>query len=203
MPGYTKTQDAGVVTLAVEPEPFKPLVSTRTAAIVGGIFVLLNGFHIMTGLIVGGVVFGILWYFGGAVVAHFPSAKLHRKPARISISRDWIECDGRRTMRQDVQRIVVRNHLDGSDDGGGQTVVVGPVPTAAALGAAVRRKTARVGFRVDIDVRGVPQTLAGGLTEPTASGIVSEIIDVMRAPDVSDYRIGTPDASVARPDARL
>jgi hypothetical protein len=59
-------------------------------------------------------------------------------------------------------------------------VVANPVPNSgqqnvvAGMNWAVS-KLGPISYRVDVEARGVPTTLAGGLTEPTASAIMTDL----------------------------
>jgi hypothetical protein len=43
-------------------------------------------------------------------------------------------------------------------------------------------KLGPISYRVDVEARGVPTTLAGGLTEPVASAIMSDVSKVLQLP---------------------
>lgn len=42
------------------------------------------------------------------------------------------------------------------------------------------QKLGPISYRVDVEARGVPTTLAGGLTEPTAAAIMADVSEVLQ-----------------------
>lgn len=82
--------------------------------------------------------------------------------------------------------MIVRNHIlksaeniivvatPGAQSGGQQNVVAGMNWAISKLGP--------ISYRVDVEARGVPTTLAGGLTEPTASAIMTDVNKCLQIP---------------------
>jgi hypothetical protein len=55
--------------------------------------------------------------------------------------------------------------------------------TVAGMNWAIS-KLGPISFRVDVEARGVPTTLAGGLTEPVAAAILADVSKVLQLPAV-------------------
>jgi hypothetical protein len=47
------------------------------------------------------------------------------------------------------------------------------------------QKLGPISYRVDVEARGVPTTLAGGLTEPTAAAIMMDVSKILQLNEAS------------------
>ncbi len=59
------------------------------------------------------------------------------------------------------------------------TLVVAGNTTVAGMNWAIS-KLGPISYRVDVEARGVPTTLAGGLTEPVAAAILADVSQVLQ-----------------------
>jgi len=81
----------------------------------------------------------------------------------------------------DIQRILYKNHIDNFE----YIALVSSRPTNAATVHGLEsyfkqnQKLAAVSYRVDIESNGKPITLCGGLTEPEAFAILSDISKIL------------------------
>lgn len=107
---------------------------------------------------------------------------LHRQPSSFTVTSDKITKQGNDYNKEDIHRIIIRNHVDE------EYVFISnyqsyhnPASTAGAL--KLRQQLINVSYRVDIECGGYPTTLAGGINEPTAYALLSDISKVL------DYKI--------------
>ncbi len=93
-------------------------------------------------------------------------------------SKTGIEVGGASIPKDAIHRVIVRNHVLKAAEG--VIVVANPNPNSgqqnmvAGMNWAIS-KLGPISYRVDVEARGVPTTLAGGLTEPTASAIMTDV----------------------------
>jgi malonyl CoA-acyl carrier protein transacylase len=86
--------------------------------------------------------------------------------------------NGNSIPKDAIHRIIIRNHVR---EAAGDVIMVanpnvnsGQQNVVAGMNWAVS-KLGPISYRVDAEARGVPTTLAGGLTEPTASAIMMDV----------------------------
>jgi hypothetical protein len=119
------------------------------------------------------------------MLMHSKQATLYRTPARFRVSKTGVEVAGSNIPKDAIHRIIVRNHVlkaagdviivaDPHPNSGQQNVVAGMNWAISKLGP--------ISYRVDAEARGVPTTLAGGLTEPTAFAIMADVNKVLQIP---------------------
>ncbi len=178
MAGY-QTQQAGDATeFSTTPEEVpRPWVMV---AIPGALLVLIafaSGF--IYGLIACGFVYGAMY-----LLMNSKQATQYRTPAKFRASKAGIEVGGATIPKDAIHRVIVRNHVlkaseniivvatPGANRGGQDNVIAGMNWAISKLGP--------ISYRVDVEARGVPTTLAGGLTEPTASAIVTDINKILQ-----------------------
>lgn len=108
----------------------------------------------------------------------------HRERTSFSVSPAGVTLCGQLFPVADIHRITVRNHLirDWESDmvvvGGsfGEQMTAGSVN----MGNALRRSFSKNCFRVDVEARGIPHTVAGGLLESEAFAVASEVSKALR-----------------------
>jgi len=172
MAGYDSRQVGDAMEISTIPE--KVPVPWLLVAI-PGTFLLILAFSMgfISGLIAAGFIYGAMY-----LLMHSKQATLHRAPATFRVSRSGIEVGGNTISRDAIHRVIVRNHVlkaaenvivvaDPHPNSGQQNTVAGMNWALAKLGP--------ISYRVDAEARGVPTTLAGGLTEPTAAAIMSDV----------------------------
>jgi hypothetical protein len=117
------------------------------------------------------------------LLTHSKQATQYRTPAGFRVSPSGVEINGTTIPKDAIHRIIVRNHVtsaaasvivvaDGHPNSGQQNTVAGMNWAVQKLGP--------ISYRVDAEARGVPTTLAGGLTEPTASAIMADVNKVLQ-----------------------
>jgi hypothetical protein len=175
MAGYDSHQVGDATEISTVPEAVP--APWMLVAIPGTLLVLIAlSMGIFGGLIAAGFVYGAMY-----LLMHSKQATRYREPARFRVSKTGIEVNGNSIPKDAIHRVIIRNHvLQGAKDvivvadpnvhSGQQNVVAGMNWAISKLGP--------ISYRVDAEARGVPTTLAGGLTEPTASAIM---IDVNKA----------------------
>ena len=173
MAGYDSQQVGDATEISTTPEPVP--APWLLVAIPGGLLVLLalatSG--IIWGIVAAGFVYGAMY-----LLMHSKQATQYRTPARFRVSKTGIDVGGTNIPKDAIHRIIVRNHVLKAAEGvivvanpnqnsGQQNVVAGMNWAISKLGP--------ISYRVDAEARGVPTTLAGGLTEPTASAIMADV----------------------------
>jgi hypothetical protein len=177
MAGY-ETQQVGDAT-EISTVPEKVPAPWLLVAIPGTLLVLIalsTGF--IYGLVAAGFVYGAMY-----LLMHSKQATQYRTPARFRVSKAGVEVGGTNIPKEAIHRIIVRNHVlkaagdviivaDPHPNSGQQNVVAGMNWAISKLGP--------ISYRVDAEARGVPTTLAGGLTEPTASAIMTDVNKILQ-----------------------
>ncbi len=140
-----------------------------------GVLLILLGFAsgFIWGLIACGFIYGAAY-----LLMHSKQATQYRVPAKFVVTKTGIQVNGTTIPKEAIHRVIVRNHVtkaaesvivvaDPNPHSGQQNVVAGMNWALSKLGP--------ISYRVDVEARGVPTTLAGGLTEPTASAIMMDV----------------------------
>jgi hypothetical protein len=174
MPGYDSQQvgDSMQISTTPEPVPYPWLL----IAIPGALLCLIafaSGF--IWGVVAVGFCYGAMY-----ILMHSKQATQYRTPASFRVSQSGIEVGGTTIPKDAIHRVVVRNHVLKS----AENVIIAPQPVGQPSGGQgnviagmnwALSKLGPISYRVDVEARGVPTTLAGGLTEPTASAIAMDI----------------------------
>jgi hypothetical protein len=180
MAGYDTQQVGDATEISTTPETVpQPWL---LVAIPGGLLILIalgaQGF--IWGVVAAGFVYGAMY-----LLTHSKQATLYRTPAKFRVSKTGIEVGAATIPKDTIHRIIVRNHVlkaagdviivaDANPNSGQQNVVAGMNWAISKLGP--------ISYRVDVEARGVPTTLAGGLTEPTAFAIMADVSKVLQLP---------------------
>ena len=172
MPGYDAQQVGDSTEISTTPE--KVPAPWLLIAIPGGLLVLIAlSMSFFYGVIAAGFCYGAMY-----LLMHSKQATQYRAPARFRVSKTGIDVAGTNIPKDAIHRIIVRNHV--LKAAGDVIIVADPHPnsgqqnTVAGMNWAVQ-KLGPISYRVDAEARGVPTTLAGGLTEPTAFAIMADI----------------------------
>ncbi len=172
MAGYESQQVGDATEISTTPEKVPP--PWLLVAIPGTLLVLIalsTGF--IYGVLAAGFVYGAMY-----LLMHSKQATQYRTPATFRVSKSGIDVAGNNIPKDAIHRVIVRNHVlkaagdviivaDAHPNSGQQNVVAGMNWAVSKLGP--------ISYRVDAEARGVPTTLAGGLTEPTASAIMMDV----------------------------
>jgi len=170
--GYQTQQVGDGIEISTMPEPVpQPWL---LVAIPGALLVLLafsQGF--IWGAVAVGFIYGAMY-----ILTHSKQATQYRTPARFRVSKAGVEVNGTLIPKDAIHRVILRNHVTKAAES--VIIVADPHPnsgqqnTVAGMNWALS-KIGPISFRVDVEARGVPTTLAGGLTEPTASAIAMDV----------------------------
>ena len=172
MAGYEARQINGTTEFSTLPEKVPmPLVMI---VIPGSLLILIafaSGF--LYGLIAIGFCYGAMY-----LLMHSKQATLYRVPATFRASKTGIEVGATTIPKESIHRVIVRNHVLKSAEN--LIVVASPVHNSGQSNVVsgmnwALSKLGPISYRVDVEARGVPTTLAGGLDEPTASAIMTDV----------------------------
>ena len=144
--------------------------------------VLLVLISFATGIVYGLVACGFV-YGAAYLLMHSKQATLHRRPATFRVSPTLVVAGNTTVARDAIHRVLIRNHVLKSAEG---LIVVadphgnsGQSNIVAGMNWAIS-KLGPISYRVDVEARGVPTTLAGGLTEPVAAAILADVSKVLQ-----------------------
>ena len=164
-------RSSGVTEFSTTPEEV-PL-PWALVAIPGTLLVLIAfSMKFFYGLIAIGFCYGAMY-----LLTHSKQASLYRTPARFRVSKTGVEVGGTtlpKTPFIACSCAIMFEKRRGFD------VVANPTPNSgqqnvvSGMNWAIS-KLGPISYRVDVEARGVPTTLAGGLTEPTASAIMTDV----------------------------
>src|SRR3984957_14191881 len=172
MAGYESRQVDGATEFSTTPEPVP--MPLALVAIPGTLLVLIAlSMNFIYGVIAAGFCYGAMY-----LLMHSKQATQYRTPATFRVSKTGIEVGGTTIPKEAIHRVIVRNHV--LKAAGDVIVVANPNPNSGQqnVGAGMNWAVSKLGpisYRVDAEARGVPTTLAGGLTEPTASAIMMDV----------------------------
>jgi hypothetical protein len=172
MAGYESRQVDGTTEFSTTPEAV-PLPLTLVA-IPGALLILIAlSIKFIYGVIAAGFCYGAMY-----LLTHSKQATQYRTPSRFRVSPTGVEIGGTTIAKDAIHRVIVRNHVLKSAEG--IIVVASPVQNSgqqnvvSGMNWAIS-KLGPISYRVDVEARGVPTTLAGGLTEPAASAIMTDV----------------------------
>ena len=177
MAGFNAQQVGDATEISTTPETVP--VPWLLVAIPGTLLILIalsTGF--IYGVIAAGFCYGAMY-----LLMHSKQATQYRAPARFRVSKAGIDVGGTSIPKDAIHRVIVRNHVLSA---AGDVIVVadphvnsGQQNTVAGMNWAVS-KLGPISYRVDAEARGVPTTLAGGLTEPTAFAIMADVTKALQ-----------------------
>jgi hypothetical protein len=124
-------------------------------------------------------------YGAAYLLMHSKQATQYRQPSTFRVSPTMVVVGGTTVPRDAIHRAMIRNHVLKSAEGlivvANPHVNSGQSNTVAGMNWAIS-KLGPISYRVDVEARGVPTTLAGGLTEPVAAAILADISKVLQLP---------------------
>jgi hypothetical protein len=177
MAGYDIQQVGDATEISTTPETVP--TPWLLIAIPGALLILIAlSMSIFFGLIAAGFCYGVMY-----LLMHSKQATQYRTPSRFRVSKTGIDVAGTTIPKDTIHRVIVRNHV--LKAAGDIIVVANPNPNSgqqnvvAGMNWAIS-KLGPISYRVDAEARGVPTTLAGGLTEPTAAAIMSDVNKVLQ-----------------------
>lgn len=177
MAGYESREVDGVTEFSTTPETVP--APWALVVIPGTLLVLIAlSMKFIYGLLAAGFCYGAMY-----LLMHSKQATQYRTPSRFRASKTGIEVAGTTIPKDAIHRVIVRNHVLKSAEG--IIVVASPVQNSgqqnvvSGMNWAIS-KLGPISYRVDVEARGVPTTLAGGLTEPVASAIMTDVSKVLQ-----------------------
>jgi hypothetical protein len=179
MGGY-KTQQVGDATeFSTIPEtvPY-PIGMLAIPAVLLVIIAFATGF--LYGLIACGFVYGAAY-----LLMHSKQATQYRQPSTFRVSPTMVQVGNTTVTRDTIHRVILRNHVLKAAEGiivvANPNVNSGQSNIVAGMNWAIS-KLGPISYRIDVEARGVPTTLAGGLTEPVAAAIYADVNKVLQLP---------------------
>jgi len=177
MPGYESHQVGDATEFSTTPETVpEPWL---LVAIPGTLLVLIAlAESFLWGIIAAGFVYGAMY-----ILTHSKQATHYRTPAKFRVSKSGIDVNGTSIPKDAIHRVIIRNHV--LKAAGDVIIVADPHPNSgqqnvvAGMNWAIQ-KLGPISYRVDAEARGVPTTLAGGLTEPAASAIMMDVNKILQ-----------------------
>jgi hypothetical protein len=172
MPGYDARQVGNATEISTTPEKVPP--PWLLIAIPGTLLILIAlAESFIWGVMAAGFCYGAMY-----LLMHSRQATQYRVPATFRVTKSGIDVNGTSIPKEAIHRIIVRNHVLKA---AGDMIIVadphvnsGQQNTVAGMNWAIA-KLGPISYRVDAEARGVPTTLAGGLTEPTAFAIMADV----------------------------
>src|ERR1700735_4441310 len=163
MAGYDSQQVGDATEISTTPETVpQPWL---LIAIPGGLLVLIAlSMSFIYGVIAAAFCYGAMY-----LLTHSKQATLYRTPAKFRVSKTGIEVGAAVIPKETIHRIIVRNHV--LKAAGDVIVVADPHPNSGQQNAVAGMnwaisKLGPISYRVDVDARGVPPTLARALNAP-------------------------------------
>ena len=170
---YRKTNDGEKVVFDVTPAPC-PKNKGALIIIVPALFVMALmslGLGVI-GIILFLLIAGGVWYLGFHRDWR-PAA--HRGPSSFTVSPTGIDSNGRTFRKDDIHRLLIRNGMT-KNELAHAVIASGARGTGAfAVGQQYRAKISAVTNSLDLETGGKAYTLAGGLSETTAFGLMTDV----------------------------
>lgn len=129
-----------------------------------------------------------------------PASK-YREATTFLVGPDGIAINGRKLPVNDIHRLILRNHVDGTQIAGpsyqgpavaynagsltgavgasAHALVGGVAATGEVLAQRRRMKIQRIAYRLDAEARGKATTLACGMDETTAYGLMTDVANIL------------------------
>lgn len=170
---YEKSTNSGETTFSVNPEKAPSLLKTLLLPL-SIPFLILCAVDILLGLMAAGVL-GAWIYFS----QNSKNVTQYRTSSKFSVSPTGVKINGVFYAMDDIHRLIIRNHVDE------QYVFISNyqsyhAPASTARGLQLRRKLIDVSYRIDLESNGKAIPLAGGLNEPTAYAVLSDVNKMLK-----------------------
>jgi hypothetical protein len=189
---YRKSEQGQTTVFDVEPEPMPVPMRLQPGLYVVTLLLVYGMGYLIRLMILGDNVVGrpahpnFVWWplllaiaicFGiSRMKQHSRWAQKYRVPSKFSISTEGISIGGKLIPREDIHRVIIRNHaLSGSDSSGLMYEAGTGVAAAAVSAARYQQRIGAISYRVDVEAGGVSHTLAGGLNEPVAFAVRTDV----------------------------
>lgn len=169
---YRKRQDGDKVVFDVTPASCP---RNKTVLYVAVPFFTLIGI----GLIASGMTGILIVIFIGGPIAYLALFKdwrpaEHRAPSTFSVSPTEIEWKGRTFKKEDIHRLIIKNGMTKSEVAHA-FIASGRASGAFAVGQQYKEKIAAVANALNLETGGNAYPLAGGMSETTAFGLMTDV----------------------------
>lgn len=170
---YHKKKDGDIVMFDVKPAPCPKNKSALFIAVpillIFAVSLLVFG---VTGIVLFVLIVGAVAYLGFHKDWR-PAA--HRSSSTFSVSTTEVEWNGRTFKKEDIRRLLIRNGMS-KNEVANAFIASGARGTGAfAVGQQYRAKIAAVTNSLDLETGGNAYTLAGGMSETTAFGLMTDV----------------------------
>lgn len=175
MSEYKKTKTNGEVLFEVKPASGPVPYIKIIVALVMAFIITAMGFGIL-GLI-------LLVIFGIKITKELLQSSKYRSIASFTASPSGLKTKEGLIEHADIHRIILRNHVAGEDF---SSIVYGSgiAAASAAIGTELEakrlNKLGKISYRLDVEHGGKATTLAGGLNETTAYGLMTEVGNILQ-----------------------
>lgn len=169
---YRKRQDGNKVIFDVKPASCPRNKSVLYIAAPIMLFIAIG--LLMSGIV--GIIFLILVIAPIAYLAFYKDWRpvAHRAPSTFSVTSVEIECNGGTFKKEDIHRLLIRNGMS-KDEVALAYVASGRGSASFAVGQQYKAKIAAVTNSLDLETGGNAYTLAGGMSETTAFGLMTDV----------------------------
>lgn len=168
MSEYKKTKTADGVRFEVIPAKGPLPIGLGIAALF--LFFIGLGVHIVFSLF-------LVASVGYVMFKNYRQSHLYRTPASFTVSKDGVRHDNGFISVEDIHRAIIRNHVNNADV---DLVAYNNMHAVSVNNEAKRlNKLAPISYRLDIESGGKATTLAGGLNETTAYGLMTDVGNIV------------------------
>jgi hypothetical protein len=169
---YKKITSGDSAIFEIEPEVAPSFLKSSIWLLILPIL-LLWGISVAIGFIVTALL-GIWIYF----IQKNKNVTKGRERMEFTVRENGIQFGNKFYDKEDIHRIIIRNHMNEK-----YLYISAEMsrksPMATQQGLKLREKLIAVSYRVDIEYKGNAITVAGGLTEPTAFAIYSDMSKIL------------------------
>lgn len=165
---YNKTTSGADTTFISEPEKAPSFLKSAIWLLVLPLLILW-GINFALGFIMT-ILLGIWIYF----IQNNKNVTQYRERKEFTLNEKGVHLGNQFYNKDDIHRIIIRNHMN-------EKYLFVPEqvsrqsPVSTQQGLKLREKLTAVSYRVDLESNGRAVTIAGGLTEPTAYAILSDV----------------------------
>jgi hypothetical protein len=105
--------------------------------------------------------------------------KAHRKARTFRVTVDAVDTNGMTFKNADIHRLIIKNPLSFGDEPVVITTTIGPPNLGAGIGTMIRARNALITHSLDLEAGGKAYTLAGGMDQTTAFGLLSDVAKIL------------------------
>lgn len=172
---YTKKKIDNGLEFDVHPEKAPQIIGTLLLACLLPLLVLM-----CVGIAV--VLVAVAFVVGaGYLMQKGKTYTQYRHPSKFQVTAEGVSISDKFYDKEDIHRIIIRNHVDKYEYIPNVTIRPSNYGTLSGLAARfkIKEQLINVSYRVDMETNGTPVALAGGLTEPTAYAVLSDVCKIL------------------------